>query len=877
MDESMARELGVQSLSVHHLIACLSYLNNASDGSQACFQSSLWRNPARSSILSDLYASLAEGLRNNSELFDKVRSLCIYPVASDSEPQVWSNAESLYSDLWTEIPMAWQTPLVKCLSCELELTQPARQLLKMLGVSQLEEDELNSVALRVLLKSGDSVWFATWCALAILRRSFLLGRPGPRPWQELRDAIVLPASSGEWLPPNRLRLPTFLGVEKVLSQNLSASVWSFLGDSAPDPNCVQSIQRPPLSMRGEDHDVEWEVFLWNLGCMPLDPDGRHADAYIEATLNLGKRLSSGSFWSRVSQLHGFDAYCQAVLFKNGDMQRVLWCQSLPTCCQADSESKFQVSVKDLFVSDVFRPLAGNYVPYMEGAPNQPAVLRYLRELGIATEVNQQSILKLIHWLRVHDIDDVALVAELYGKLGSQFRPEPDEELIFVPGVGFKACRDCSWSACPHELLQKCCQSLPLAPHYQRYGSDVCSVLQSWVRPSPMTNASELCHAMFELVNCAKASAENPRCPSGKSPVYPEEAASALFEVGVEVVRALADLCIDQPLRGNDAMVAKMHFRTHRLICIPQDSSASHLRHRMVSSSEAYWTVGKSLESHPCAAFALKEHYGRERDVEAFFINVLGICPVLCRWEVAGRDVMLGGEAAETNDAVPARLDEGLDFSSMQDARPLVHRPQNLQDQMSAALRKAQQSLFHQHSHYVENGMAAASPSQSPHPQRKLPPRTWEHMGNLGRFPVFCIRGEALPDLQYFGGPPNLALLEHLCGVLGLLPGQVAFAFDPSGRCVCSERIFINYLSINSSYHVGAGMGQQMESQIVFWLIEIAYAIAYQGVGNLASCDDLFQIQSALVVSSLPDAMAFLTQRGHWNQYVGSSLDYTHWG
>jgi len=71
-------------------------------------------------------------------------------------------------------------------------------------------------------------------------------------------------------------------------------------------------------------------------------------------------------------------------------------------------------------------------------------------------------------------------------------------------------------------------------------------------------------------------------------------------------------------------------------------------------------------------------------------------------------------------------------------------------------------------------------------------RVWRQVGELGGgMPVFAVDGSHPPSVQC----PDMRQLHHLFSVFGLTPAQVAFAYDPSGRCVCERRLFLDLARI----------------------------------------------------------------------------------
>eukprot|EP00931_Biecheleriopsis_adriatica_P088085 TRINITY_DN62472_c0_g1_i1.p1 TRINITY_DN62472_c0_g1~~TRINITY_DN62472_c0_g1_i1.p1 ORF type:complete len:1724 (+),score=351.69 TRINITY_DN62472_c0_g1_i1:677-5173(+) len=891
------KDLGVKVFGMDELIACLEHMDES-------HLRALWVNPSRNRILSDIYSSLAEGLRADVSRLVAVAALCIFPALSDETAGVhrepsgcrerciyWTSAADLHTCYCTELPSAWQQPFVKCLSQDLSLSTSAQALLTLLGMKPVQEEKVADEAVRMLLGQGvereAAPYRKTWLALAILRQRFASGRGLLR---QLSGAVLLPSSLGDLQPPASLRLRSFLGARERLPKGIIANIYAFAGIMVPDPQTMASCAAPPSDLPGLAWDFGWELFFWSLGCVPADPTDRQAENFVEATLGLGSLLSSGDFWTEVPERHGAIEYIEALMRKRTCRY---WLSQLPV----HFDDKV-VTVSDLFLHDVFHSLAGEYLPYMESAPREERVRSILQRLGVTVAVDQPGLTKCIRMMRTLGIEDAAVMAGLYVQLQqSSIDRLRYEEVILVPGVGYRRPEHCCWQSFQNWLLKRCCRLEALAEHYERFGQEVSHVLRDWVEDCPAGSAQQICIAFQELLLCAKASEDIARTFPGREPVKRCDALENLFEVSLAVVKMLADLCVapqgeDRAISDEEAnaracqcVMAKdcFTYAEHRMICVPRsrheeesDGSGGSRNCRLLAIWESYWSVEDLLREHPSAQFALEEHYGRCSDaVRSFFIDVLGVRPVLTCRELTKlqthSDLPSAWPSASSGvpDQEPA-VREGINFAQMARALPwhsTESSSASLADPwqlMQEALQRLQQvqpfgagQLQEASAAAAARGGAGGRRATSDSQGYTGPPRSWNLVGSIGNtFSVYAIddpAGMAAFHRVYasIGQQPFwIPLLRSLLHSIGLQPAQVAFAFDPSGRCVCTEHLFLDLMSVSRSQR----FLHHRETFATFWALELAHAAAHQGLGPAVS-EKLLRLQNELSVILVPVALA----------------------
>jgi len=919
------RDLGVRSFGFTELCSCLRHM-----GGQ--WLRPMWHDPSRSTFYSDLYATLADALEADPARILEVQALQVFPVTRegldrpdklDTTGSTLRTAVGLFSGLCEQVPRAWQLPLVECLSPKLTLSQRASDLLRLLGVTGTDEASLEQRALRELLTpiplpTGRKLQKATWAALAILRRCFLAGREPPlsRSWPQLRNAIALPSAAGDLLPPCRLRLWSFLGVEARLPQIVVENVYALAGVEGLDPRALECLARPPLVPDGPDWVLGWEVFLCFLGCAPVDPTGAPAEVFVEATLGLGSILSSGAFWQRAVQSPCTMCYLAAAVGYSAGARRRCWLRRLPIrgreplrTAQGD---EVPVAIKDLFLREAFSGViaggeaAGGVLPYMDGeVPKDSQVLGLIRSMGVAVEVNLTTLLKCLRWLRANDIQDIELIAHIYGELGCMgFVCPPDEKIMLVPGRGYLHPGTCSWLPFEQPLMQRCSPVEALSEHYSRFGERTRGALRSWVQERPGAFAWELCETLLQVIMCAEREG---------GPVPPREAADGLAAAATTVLAALGSLCASDKDGDAHSSCAANFFRRHRMIVVPSAVYAGGLGQRctILHVKEAFWAVAPELLGDPFAELALQVHYGYDASIAHFFLNVVGVreelsqtelthmatkasrppvCRTACRLPgmpggKGGADMVDVGLSFKNLHPSPKPVRAGMassgGFDPSQVAEYALRRCQGLRlpgprpgtsagagagggappCALSATTTSPSSS---------STDAAAASQrgpgGQAAHLQGG-PLRSWLHVGAIGGFPLYVAAGSRnnklafkphsrpdsarLPDV----GLPDIGLLIRLCAAFGMHPMQVAFAYDPSSRCVCQEHFFLDVMRIPRAAQLHA------DSAVTFWLTEFAHAVAHQGVGPEVN-EQLLQVQGELVARILPQALD-LERHARW--------------
>jgi len=420
----------------------------------------------------------------------------------------------------------------------------------------------------------------------------------------------------------------------------------------------------------------------------------------------------------------------------------------------------------------------------------------------------------------------------------------------VPGRGYLSAADCSWFPFRSSLLQRCCPVEALQEHYSRFGPGVESAIECWVRTSPQDDAAALCGTLLELTRCAKADASRPRCPAGKAPIQPVEAAEGLFPAAKAVILSLAKLCWMEPGDHSDdgpaglnpvtaaqvqAGIAFGYFVEHRMIALPgQDEDGP--RCLLLHMGEAFWSVHEDLAEEPCAAYALKSHYGSSEPLRHFFTKVLRVKHELSLEALQRAVFSVRGEAhSEVGQA--GEVGEGLQF--LRNAGPALAPPRaapfDVDEAASEALRAACASEA------PEAGPERQEAAQGAALPAAAAARDWVWIGNMSGFEVFGAGGAVPPALAVY---PDPNVLQVVCSAFGLHPRQVAFAFDPSGRCVCEERLFLDVMQVPRSARLSS-----MEAHLDFWASELAHAVAHRAVGPQA-CEELLKVQMLLRLSAM---------------------------
>eukprot|EP00930_Biecheleria_cincta_P069091 TRINITY_DN56876_c0_g1_i1.p1 TRINITY_DN56876_c0_g1~~TRINITY_DN56876_c0_g1_i1.p1 ORF type:complete len:1766 (+),score=256.00 TRINITY_DN56876_c0_g1_i1:125-5422(+) len=874
-------DLGIRTFGSRQLIQCLSCLDDD-------WLLGMWSHPSRNRLFSDIYASLAESLRENPSSIAQVQCLRIFPVATESKAagarQAFSTSEELYSELCSALPFSWQCLLLRCLSSELELQSNALKLLEFLGISKATEAELERLALRQILvqepdhdaavvASGHTAdeaasrpqIQAVWASLAILCRCFSIGRAPPRPWASIRNAVVLPSSLGKLVPPRCLRLHCFLGIEATLPNSVVMHIYSFTGQRRSAPENLDLMATPPSNLGQSLSLLDWEVFLVALGCKPADPTGKSTDGFVEATLRLGATLSNGEFWHRAVKSKQTMAYVESVI-RHVSWQRRCWLRRLPVTLCGET-----MALEHLFLGKVFRPLMGSCLPYLEDIPENSHVHALLRSLGIAMNFSQSTLLKCIRWLRVHNAEDIALMADVYSLLDEHgFDGRTPEAYIFVPGSGFLNADGCCWRHFQMPYLQSCSSLHGLADHYSRFGPGACKALKSWVHESPEEDAQELCNTLLTAIKYARADSYSPRPESLCDGPDPQEAVGHLFPAAKAIIEALAVLCAgaystECPGVSSSSAIASSFFCTIRMIVMPDgESSGTNMKCRLLFPEEAFWTVSSDLKDHPCNGMALSRHYGSRRDIEVFFTSTLHVMrefgPTdLARWiaKHSSRPFVPGANMETAANASRHGIREGMDVTNLLSGtggsvnilgktnfNPRQAALDALQRARSSTQTAGQNPMKSANLEEASSSSSADSSTKADSSPGDSPRRSWERVGDLGGMSVFAVNGQMPPHV----GVPDVSVLWRISSAFGLRTDQIAFGYDPTGRSVCDHNLFFDVLSIPR-----ANLQPTLESYVTFWVQELARAVVHQGLGAVVD-DRFFQVMQELVALALPTCL-----------------------
>ncbi|CAE8608047.1 unnamed protein product, partial [Polarella glacialis] len=507
----------------------------------------------------------------------------------------------------------------------------------------------------------------------------------------------------------------------------------------------------------------------------------------------------------------------------------------------------------------FQSIGGSHLPYISGVPEEPRVRALMACCGISIEVDQNSLLKALHYLRKQGVQDTGLAADIYKELHVRGFPGPgNKRIMLVPGRGYIHAEDCVWKAFRAPLLQRCCRLEAVAEVYGRFGPEVREALQKWVRESPESDAMELCDALQQTILCGRASPSKPYRLLARPVVQPEEAAEGLMAASRAVIAALVEICVGQgtveaggqlvvpPEAESHGLVAFNHFVQHRLIVIPGSAgpdNENEVRCRLLAMGEAYWSVSPELAGHPVADCALVEHYGgdaNERATEAFFTKVLRVKPVFTLQDLRRLQSVRLTRGHSPNGEIQEGLDPGLGFESPpQPEEPAA--PIDPNAVLQAAFSKIQ---VMQPPSDTPEGEASSSSLASQQPPSR--PRVWKKVGFVARaIPIFSIDGIQPPALDL--SQPQVALLWHLCPYFGLHPSQLAFGYDPSGLRVSEDRLFLNLLQVPRALLLANTSG--FESLVIFWSGKLASLVVRQGLGTSnAGC---IEVKNHLMGLALP--------------------------
>eukprot|EP00435_Cladocopium_sp_Y103_P025113 s653_g6.t1 len=515
-------ELGVREFGHEELVACIQYCNGR-------WLQSLWREQnRRSAAFNDLYKSLLDSILEDPARLSAVQNLSIFPVASTASKTLRGalfnevdlcNSIGLHTAPCGTVSQSIQTHLVRCLEPSLEMSSQSLRLLQLLGVEPVSEAELEASAFRTLLqirKPGEVQADAAkkarpedtnfdhksyWCAMTVLKNSYLKGRQPEAGWEALKGAANLLSHSQQLVPASRLRLWSFLGVELRLPPALISNICSIAGieaEEAPSRHYVERAAAPSLDPSREsdvpslESNLGWEVFMCNVfNCQPADPLSTSIggpplpEGFLESFLRLGEILTTGQFWQKAAGSPMTLDYLSRVMHLNRRSESAFARRNFLRKLSARSKAAPHGTMQDLFLQEVFQSLAGCYLPYISGVPSNPQVHALLRWCGVSTEIDEFSLLKALRFARETDIQDLGLVSEIYCRLyNCGFNPG-EEKIFLVPGKGFVSKSECVWRPFKSELLRRCCQLEVLQDHYSRFGADVrtCGMMHATLRQS----------------------------------------------------------------------------------------------------------------------------------------------------------------------------------------------------------------------------------------------------------------------------------------------------------------------------------------------------------------------------------------------------------
>jgi hypothetical protein len=640
---------------------------------------------------------------------------------------------------------------------------------------------------------------------------------------------------------------SFLGVERVLPEALSEELCAFIG--APPPSeallklggfsASERVMRSPLERSDSARRFEWEVFLWKLGLEPVDLTSRTTAESIEMTLKLGNVLKEGNFWKQILHLPFALDYVQRVLASIDRMRVSCWLRRLPVFVQEDR----CVDFRDLFLFEPFHALGGGHLDYIVNTPASSQVNDILRRLGVSVTVNQRSLRKCVHILRARGICDTGVLADIYSRLHFMgFRPDPDEPFIFRNG-SYYTTEQCSWHPFEDVVLQKCCSVRSLQEHYNRFGPEVCGALQKWVRSRPSCDVEVLCETWVRAVTMAKNDHFADLLSNGGQMPSREDMGQALLVAFRATVEKLAALCLPLGACGgggeyghfeeefSKVATIRRYFSTKPLIIIKLDLQSI----RCLRLREAYWTVDPALDEHPCAKYALKEVYGHGPSaeiLEVFFLQVLEIQHLFTVADLTSRTRPSPPEtdssSAPSPPSIPIMVEDGLDFRNQpipspgptrRNKRMLVRSLQldGQAQQMPSSHTPPPSSIF-----LTDSSLSAARPPQNMEETVPFIPRRWRICGHVWTWSIVSSTGDVpIIDFSHFDTRPLLRAMM----LFGATPPQIAFAYDPSGRCVCDQELLLDVRAAERAMEI-----RDPDLAASFWAMELAHAVAHQVSG-----------------------------------------------
>jgi hypothetical protein len=102
------------------------------------------------------------------------------------------------------------------------------------------------------------------------------------------------------------------------------------------------------------------------------------------------------------------------------------------------------------------------------------------------------------------------------------------------------------------------------------------------------------------------------------------------------------------------------------------------------------------------------------------------------------------------------------------------------------------------------------------------PRRWRICGHVWTWSIVSATGEVPDtDFSHFDTRPLLRAMV----LFGATPPQIAFAYDPSGRCVCDQELLLDVRAAEQAMEI-----RDPDIAASFWAMELAHAVAHQAYG-----------------------------------------------
>lgn len=311
--------------------------------------------------------------------------------------------------------------------------------------------------------------------------------------------------------------------------------------------------------------IEWEAFLDAVGMARWTPVGSHgvsADVLVAA----GARLGAQRFWNQLSP--AALAYLGR-RFSGRRLERQV-ARHLP--CRG-------VRIQDMFLREVFHPLAGDTLQYLDLRGTARIVANRL----IHTERSSHSIQMAV---TLTTSTGAGTFAALYGAT----LPYPSVD-IFVPGTG-RVRRDvCVWDE--DADIARGAGRHRLAPIYGQYG------LEAWFLQAGVPRH-------FDVATCVHILQNLQHWPDAV--IWPT--ASHVMQrlaAGMEAGRTSGHL-------GHWNHALPLAFQNGRLIVVRSTATI-----KFLSTIDAYWSVAPVLVGMPAEFWALERHY--PATLKAFFLSI----------------------------------------------------------------------------------------------------------------------------------------------------------------------------------------------------------------------------------------------------------------